>query len=570
MTLKEIHIVLLLALVFLSCGRGDEKRHERFERIDALCDSDPRLAMSMLDSIDYASLSPRDRHRYDLLSIKSKDKAYLRHNSDSLILDVIDYYSRHKADRHYPEALYYGGRVYSDMGDLPTALKYFQDALDEIPDSKENLRLLRNALNQTGRLLHSLRLDSSAIMYMEKSIEANEKLGYHDSGIAFAHKLLGNSYRNIGDKENARKHIDLAMKYSPSLSVADRADILTALADILTMEGKQDSALQVIRMLPEAIDYLSRAEWLAVASEIYRNAGIKDTAYIFARKLTLLNNPSNKRTGYKVIFSDELSDYVPKDTLLALIPEYKLTIEEYLDTHEGENAITQNTRYNYDTHERERKKTEARLNKVILVAVIAVIISLILLSLFIYSKFRKSEKKARIMTAISLMKEDNQFISTASADYNSSSDEREESISISEQKMKILSEIYKMDEKQICRLVNQTILGSKIYNELSEKIKSKICIKVSEEERIWNELEELIETAAPGFFKRLAILTEDNISPNERKVAMLMKCGFSPLQISILLGRQKNTISTHRRNLAEKISGQKKADRNLDLIIISL
>lgn len=144
--------IILIAVALFACSRG---RNEKLEEIDALCDSHPRLAMLMLDSIDYNHFSSADRHRFDLLSIKSRDKAYVRHTSDSLILDVIDYYQSHQKSGLYPEALYYGGRVYSDIGDLPTALTYFQKAIDVIPDNKENLRFKSIVNNQTGRLLHS-------------------------------------------------------------------------------------------------------------------------------------------------------------------------------------------------------------------------------------------------------------------------------------------------------------------------------------------------------------------------------------------------------------------------------
>lgn len=50
----------------------------------------------------------------------------MEHTSDSLILDVIDYYSSNDDRNLYPEVLYYGGRVYSDLGDYPTSLSYFR------------------------------------------------------------------------------------------------------------------------------------------------------------------------------------------------------------------------------------------------------------------------------------------------------------------------------------------------------------------------------------------------------------------------------------------------------------
>ena len=64
--------------------------------------------------------------------MKIADKNYVTHTSDSLILRVIDHEESHKGDGRYAEALYYGGRVYSDLGDYPTSLKYFQQSLEPV------------------------------------------------------------------------------------------------------------------------------------------------------------------------------------------------------------------------------------------------------------------------------------------------------------------------------------------------------------------------------------------------------------------------------------------------------
>ena len=81
--------MILAVLILFGCkGSGIA---DRLDEIDACCDSDPRLAMSMLDSIDPSHISVKDRHRYDLLTIQSRDNAYIRHTTESLILDAIDY-----------------------------------------------------------------------------------------------------------------------------------------------------------------------------------------------------------------------------------------------------------------------------------------------------------------------------------------------------------------------------------------------------------------------------------------------------------------------------------------------
>lgn len=584
-----INILLSLCIIF---GCTEDRHSYLLEQIDTLCDQDPRLAMSMLDSIDYDALSGKNRNYYDFLSIKSRDKAYVRHTSDSLILDVIDFYSSHQNDAHFHEALYYGGRVYSDIGDYPTALDYFQKAIDATPNNTENFRLKRNLLNQTGRLLHSLRLDSAAIGYFMQSIIIDSLLQDSDYRIIYTHKLLGNSYLNINDIKRARHHIDLAVKYSSNLSRTHRANILIDFAGILDREGKTDSALLVIRPLPLIVDSLSLSECLSLASEIYRDAGILDTAYMYARKLTQLNSSGNKRTGYKVIFSEKLKNFVPKDTLISLISEYKNTIEDYLNQHESENAIIQNTRYNYNIHKRERSKAEQKLYLYMIVASISVIISLILLAIILYRKFKVADTAASYATAINLLKEStnftvDEFIIQKNYTDSSSDDKIEyrnvvgknelvdsnytnKKEKLSEIKTRLMSGIKTAEDRDLNSLVNPAILASPTYHLLSEKIQMESLITISEEKFIFKNLEELMENVSQGFFYRLQILTEGKVTPTENRIAMLIKCGFSPLQISILLGKEKNTISTHRRNLAYKIIGRKKSDRSLDVIIISL
>ena len=357
------------------------------------------------------------------------------------------------------------------------------------------------------------------------------------------------------------------------------------LAGVLGSEGKLDSALSVIRPLPYTVDSLAIPECLALASELYRDAGILDTAYLYARKLTQLKDPSNKRTGYKVIFSEKLRNYVPKDTLIALISEYKNTIEEYVNRHEGENAIIQNTRYNYVVHDRGRIKAEKKLYVYAIIASIAVIISLILLAIILYRKYRKADTKADIVTAINIMKEhsevsneqaeirDNEYSEDMDQAETPSKDDdivQENPEKLDDIKKRIMDRIKFTDDKDINSLVNPIILSSQISRNLKEKIESRSSITNSEEKNVYKSIEELIESVSSGFSYRLRILTEDRITASEQRMAMLMKCGFSPLQIAILFGREKNTISTHRRNLAFKITGQKKADKALDLIIISL
>lgn len=113
-------------------GCSPREHDKRPTSIGAIIAESPEEASALLDSIDSIArptLAEADRYYLDFLRIKAQDKNYIRHSSDTTILKVIDYYSD-KDDELYFEALYYGGRVYADMGDTPTALQYFHQALD--------------------------------------------------------------------------------------------------------------------------------------------------------------------------------------------------------------------------------------------------------------------------------------------------------------------------------------------------------------------------------------------------------------------------------------------------------
>ena len=137
------------------CGKSDTRLY--LESINTVIETDPRLAISKLDSIKDREFNKKERAYFNLLTIKSRDKAYIEHKNDSLIKEVLAFYENNQG-ADYAEALYYGGRVYSDLGNYPTSLNYFHRALDELPDNDANRRLRGQVVSQLGRLLIELRL----------------------------------------------------------------------------------------------------------------------------------------------------------------------------------------------------------------------------------------------------------------------------------------------------------------------------------------------------------------------------------------------------------------------------
>ena len=103
---------------------------------DSLTSVNPDSAIALLNSLkgEMNSAPEATQVYYRLLCIKANDKAYKDHTSDSLILPILHYYIEKNDECHLPEAYYYAGRVYRDLGDAPQALGYFEKAIEALPE----------------------------------------------------------------------------------------------------------------------------------------------------------------------------------------------------------------------------------------------------------------------------------------------------------------------------------------------------------------------------------------------------------------------------------------------------
>ena len=207
-TLMRIALATLFSLILsLTVGCADHPTHQALMEISGYVSDEPLRALAALDSLDPGTLTTADRHCRDFLRIKAKDKAYIRHESDSLILDVIGYYSDHGNSGQLAEALYYGGRVYSDLGDYPTALQYFQDALDSLSGTADCAGLQANITSQLGRLLDKLRLYDEAEPYIQSSIETGKRMG-DTANVIYDLQLLGSVYIRAGKYDEAKRALE--------------------------------------------------------------------------------------------------------------------------------------------------------------------------------------------------------------------------------------------------------------------------------------------------------------------------------------------------------------------------
>lgn len=570
--MKRLGLIAVCLTLLICCGCN---RHQRqLERIDTLSDVNPRQAVFALDSVDYGSLTEKERHYYDLLYVKTRDKAYARHNSDSLILDAIDYYSVHNDRKLYTQSLFYGGRVYSDLGDLPTAIEYFQkvaDILAEEIEDEDQIRLRTEALSMTGRLLAELKRHKEAIPYIRKSIYDLKQLK-DSTGVVYDNLQFVKVFSEESDFDKAKYHLSEAVSYSAPIREEGKAWIQSERASIMIHEGKEDSAMLIMKPLTRLVDSLYKTYAYRPSGKFFRDG--TDACYIYAKELSFSRDFNNR-----VVVTQHMHPLIPKDSAHSFVMAYESRVDENMNRYESEEEMMQKTRFNYNTHLKARQKAEAEKNRILWVAGILLLAAAFLA---VYFRIRSLKNELRLRTALNII---DRIAFVANLENN------EESIGASSSKIEYIrslkalpmahSDKPSLKEELLDRLmalssenklnaeVEEGILNSPVMETLQKMLEEGKGISKTNED-IWQDIEKAVETVSPDFRAKLEILASGKVTKSEYQVALLAKFGITPKKVASLLYRSKSAITDRRSSLARKIFGPKADTSALDRLLLRL
>ena len=140
-----IYIIITALISTTSCHRSGHTEQQLF-MMDTLSDENPDTVLTMLDCMDFNTMSKSERMHAELLRGKAMNKAYVNFTTDSVMLEVVDWYERHGNANQKMLAYYILGCAYRDLEDALSALKYLNQAVDS------HLTLLVEVCIAPGRL----------------------------------------------------------------------------------------------------------------------------------------------------------------------------------------------------------------------------------------------------------------------------------------------------------------------------------------------------------------------------------------------------------------------------------
>lgn len=588
---SAIYIVGLL-LIMLIVGGCSPFPNPKLVELEEMGDTMPEQALGILHSISRDGLSKADKVYYDLLAVKFADKAVIDHTSDSIILPIIDYYSSHGPKERYAEALYYGGRVYHDIGDFPSAIKYYGEALRRVEECKESLKLKGNIVSQMAGLFNSMRLFNEARRYVNMAIYVDRELK-DTVNLMYDLEVLGANYIKVKNYNEAEKTFRRAIR------IADRKAPLEAmmdsiyLASIKNYKMQHDSAIYLLNRIAWRIGVVKECDndqkqfVYSNVADIYRCEGKPDSAYKYALELVKIKDALNLKKGYAILLSDELKDLVPADSIRPYVHHYEAAVESYMNSRGDANALIQNTQYNYSIVERDKQKVLEKKRMIERWLALSVIVLLLAIIAVIYYRDKSNRTLIRLRSALDGSRELRKQLEAGDAKGKDSgpgsgltaevaseataevAPEVTPEVTAKDLRRQLIVELTAVCDSKKKRLpLSPEIGNSRAYAELQEYIKEKRVIP--DTSPLWGELHSAIMAASPHFDQRLQLLSPGKIKTDAYRIMLLIKSGVTPTQLCVLIGRTKGALSSRRRILGLKFTDSEISPTMFDNLVYAL
>lgn len=554
----------LLLLAIVSCGKRNDGL-PALQRVALLANTHPDSAMALLDSLrDSIFLQPRSvRMYYDLLTVKARDKAYIRHTSDSLIRNVLRYYERQDDKKHLPETYYYAGRVYSDLGDAPQALNYFIRA-SETADGKD-YDLLSRIYSQIGTLYLYQAVYDKALPVFRKCYQYNLLEG-DSAALVYCIRNIGRAYSVLNQVDSALYYYKEADKLTIRLNnVFLWSEIHGELSAYYLQLGMYEEAYNSLLLSRRKVKSINEAPQYTTSARYFYSINQFDSAAYYYTLMTELNGYSYKEEGYYGLgkIARLKGNY---ETALLYFDKSLIYADSAESITQTETVRKINALYNYQLREKENRSLQLQNERqktriVLMFAAMIVVIALF----FVYRQNRKRKEEGRINQLQKLKALEEQK-------YRQSQEfieENKKRIAELEKELQASKIVQNQPQQELLHARKQSLEKDNEQVEAYRRLEAE-AVKALETSDIfrkchevdgnlsaedWQTLTAAIDSTYSQFIHRLKDLYP--VSDVELQVCLLLKIGISSTRIAQLVLRSKQAVTSIRKRLYKKVFGQK-------------
>lgn len=573
---------VILPVLLASCSPG--RYPASLLTADSLSSVRPDSALCLLArlAVDTADAPLSHRMYYRLLCIKAADKAYLPHTSDSLIRPVLHYYIEGGDPRLLPEAYYYAGRVYRDLGNDLQALSCFQKALEAIRQNGDTDVHLKSKIYSQRATLYAYRKMYREALAMYQEVLKISTSACDSVSMLFALRDIANMHRELHRPDSVLPYFKQAKQIADLLQRTDLSHMMQSqLASAYLEVQAFDSARAALVEALQLVERPNQSAVYSIAAHFYKAIGITDSANYYNRKLLEIGTIYAKEKAYRELIGRiRQTGYPPLDTLF---DGWQQCVDSLRTLDRKANKLRTYADYDYLKSEQENarlKEQNAHNRFTIWIGGLVIVTLLTTLAAFrqYYQRIRleKQEQQRRYMQIIAEQQKKNEMLEAYL--------QEKKQLEKIQQEMQKADSIQDMKKKRRLELINHVLEKNRIETEEDEEAREALIHStlyaelqqrahaprgdgfVTSEE--WDVLRRLSAAAYPHFFEHLELLCAPN--ENEWHVSLLIKLLFRPADIARLTGLKPSSISSIRVRLYKKATGESGKAESWDQIVLSL
>lgn len=570
----------LLGIFFFSgCAKSNP---EYFSRVENIMMKEPCKALDILDSVkekmDIESI--QELMYYRLLYTEACDRCYRTNPYDSLLLEVLQYYTGRNENEKLMKACYFMARKYLEVNEKgdPAALIYLFRALELSNDCKD-FSFIGRVYYQISKSFVHMKMHDKAIRNL-KTAYSYFQLGDDNTSSVDVLCKLGDIFIIENKMDSALCYYQYAYKLAESCGNLSRNEVAIRqnMVKIYIYTGEYEKAKQLLTIIDNKIKKSNKLNY-NLAGTLYLRTGLKDSAAIcFQRMLANYDLDEKKYASWNLFEIEKSNNKLEK--ALGYLQDY-VVYADSIYTLSNYKALLK-IKYLYELHHSEQEKEELRRENMnqriwIIFVMVAMTFAIGLSLQYVRVKKQEARRQEELLRDINerqyqksqkFIEDNNLLITELESQINSIQQEKDtimkQLLIIQKEKLEQTNLAVETSQKQQA-LLEEELRKSEIYAYCFKAIENPTVIMTHDD---WDKLEQELSKTYDNFSSRLFVL-HPSITIIELHICMLIKIRLPISAISQLVCRTQSAVSMSRKLLFRKIFHKEGVAADLDEFIIS-